>query len=128
MSTPIYCNGARIGHVDGDTFHKEIQGSRHMLRTPRAIAFDLSTLRDAAHAGATSARVVDTETGTVYTATMKRIREYGGELNRGFGRQWFLTLNHWSIHGETPHFDARSASQRAKADNPQLNLFGEGTR
>src|SRR5690606_12631138 len=50
--TPIYANGRVIGQVVGDTFRKIISGSKHMLRTPKAICFDRSTLRDAVAAGA----------------------------------------------------------------------------
>jgi hypothetical protein len=90
------CVGKRIvGRVEGDTFYKSIKGSKHFLRVPPAIAFDVSSLDDAEEAGAVKVQVVDQETGIVYKSTIQHIREYGEEFNRGFGNQIFLVLEGW---------------------------------
>lgn len=95
--TQIYSgNGKVIGKVKGDTFTKSIRGSVHFLRRPPAIAFDVSTIDQAAEAGAVRVRVVDSETGTVYQTTIDHIREKGFTFNRGFGEQIALTLEGWT--------------------------------
>lgn len=97
---PIYVNGRIVGRVEGDIFYKSIQGSKHLLRKPQAIAFDISTLRDAEAAGARYVQVADTETGRTYEATIARIWQDGREFNRGFGWQRYLALEKWHRPGE----------------------------
>ena len=102
-SFPIYVNGRVVGHVANGIFYKAIKGSKHLLRSPRAIAFDVSSLTDAQAAGATQVQVTDTETSTVYRALITLIIEKGRRFNRRFGDQIFLTLDHWQHlheHGE----------------------------
>lgn len=125
MTTPIYCNGARVGYVEAGTFHKTIQGSRHMLRTPRAIAFDASTLRDAAHAGAHAVCVRDSESGIVYTTSLQRLHDHGAPFDRGFGKQWLMTIEHWSINGATPKIDQQAARESNQRAAVQPTLFQE---
>jgi hypothetical protein len=124
-STPIYAGNRVIGHVTGDTFHKSILGSKHILRTPRAICFDRSTLYDAAQAGATCAVIVDRERGTVYTATFATIRAYSFPVLRGYGDQVGVPLDHWSINGATPVAEGRAAATNGARKDLQLTLFGE---
>lgn len=125
--TPIFLPGTNkpVGFVSGRFFRKTIVGSRHMLRTPRAIAFDRSTLDDAARAGATHVSVKDSETGKTYTAAIDTIQRYGFSVVRGFGNQVALTLDRYSIDGEQPQAEqqARATNQERKAMQP--GLFGE---
>ncbi len=123
---PIYCNGKAIGKVECGVFHKTITGSKHLLRRPKAIAFDVSTLRDATQAGATLARVYDRETGNAYTATLERIREKGAPLTRGYGQQWYLPLEYWSLNGARPAADMKAAESNKEIAELQLSLFGDG--
>lgn len=123
--TPIYANGRVIGQVAGDIFRKSIQGSKHLLRSPKAICFDRSTLRDAVAAGATRAEIYDRESGTAYTATIDRLRERCFPVHRGHGEQVGMTLDHWSINGAVPLADQRAAATNQERENLQLNLFGE---
>lgn len=122
--TPIYCNGKPIGEVKGTVFHKTITGSKHLLRQPRAIAFDRSTLTDAEAAGATTARIYDRETGTAYTATLDRIRSEGFKVARGYGNQWALALDKWSANGQKPPADVKAAATNQEIGDLQLSLFG----
>jgi hypothetical protein len=92
---PIYVNGRVIGHVVNDTFLKLIRGSKHLLRTPWAIAFDVSSLNDAQTAGASQIVVIDTETAIVYRTPLAKVMEKGRRFNRGFGDQIFLVLDQW---------------------------------
>lgn len=93
---PIYAGGKVIGAVKGDCFYKRVKASAHFLRLPPAIAFDVSTLRDAEAAGAKWVEVTDAESGRVFKASMATIWERGKGFNRGHGAQWFLTLDEWN--------------------------------
>ena len=101
-STPIFVGARAVGHVAGDTFYKRVRGSAHFLRTPRAIAFDESTLRDAERAGARYVEVTDAETGRVYRAPFSLIWAKGFTVNRGHGEQRALVLAEFNRPAETP--------------------------
>jgi hypothetical protein len=125
-ATPIYANGRVIGRVEGDTFFKSIDGSKHMLRSPRAIAFDRCTLRDAAAAGATLATIYDRATGTSYSATFATIDANSFPVHRGHGDQVALPLDRWSINGAPPEATQRAAQTNQEREELQLTLFGGG--
>lgn len=121
--TPIFLPGRRypIGYVQAGVFHKSISGSKHILRKPRAIAFDRSTLVDAEKAGAVSVRVFDDETRTVYTARIDDIWTHGVTVLRGFGDQIGLTLNRWTVNGQPP---AATWESNQQIKDLQPSLFG----
>ena len=89
-------HGKTIGKSDGRIFRKNIQGSKHLLRTPRAIAIDACAL-DELPPTIQIIEVFDTENSKNYTTTIGNFHRYKMELDRGFGRQYALTLNRWSI-------------------------------
>ena len=93
---PVFARGKVIGRVRGDTFYKTVKGSRHMLRKPRAWAFDVSTLRDAEEAGAVRVEILDSDTGRRYRTTIKTIWQHDKRFDRGHGRQIYLALEHWT--------------------------------
>jgi hypothetical protein len=93
--TNIKVNNKVIGVVIGDKFTKKIKGSKHLLRIPPAISFDLKSLKDAYDAGAKSVAVLDTETGDSYFASMLDIYAQGRVIDRGYGRQIYLDLDKW---------------------------------
>ncbi len=123
--TPIYANGYVIGQVVGDTFRKTISGSKHLLRTPKAVCFDRSTLLAAAAAGATRVEIYDREIGTTYTATLETINTHSIPVNRGHNPQVGLTLDRWSINGATPVAEQRAAQTNQERNDLQMTLFGE---
>ena len=127
-SVPIYLAGRDkpIGYVSGRTFCKTITGSKHMLRSPKAIAFDACTLDDAQRAGATHVRVTDAETGRTYTAPIADVRRYGFPVARGHGRQVALPLDRYSVDGETPEAERRAAATNQERKDLQLGLFEGG--
>lgn len=98
--TKIHVGNRVVGEVRGDVFHKSIFGSKHMLRTPRAIALDTGSLDDAEKAGARWVHIYDRETGTTYKATVEHIRRKGFELNRRYGDQLALPLKGWIRNGQ----------------------------
>jgi hypothetical protein len=121
---PIYIAQRVIGVVAGDTFHKTISGGKHVLRRPRAIAFDRCTLRDAAAAGATRVEVLDRETGTTYTISFETIDAHSFPVHRGHGDQIAVTLDRWAINGATPVAMAKAAQTNLERKELQLSLFG----
>jgi hypothetical protein len=101
-SQPIFCGSRVIGQVTGDVFYKVISGSKHFLRQPPAIAFDISTLDDAENVGARLLEVKDRETGRVYRASLALVRSVGFPVNRGFGNQVGVNLGYFSVDGQPP--------------------------
>lgn len=99
-SVTIYVGQKVIGYVTNGVFTKSIRGSVHMLRRPRAIAFDISTLKDAEAAGARRVEVTDTDSGRVYQLPMSTVWAKGFEFNRGFGEQIGVCLSDWLRPGE----------------------------
>ena len=96
----IYVANRIVGYVAGDTFYKKLAGSRHFLRKPPAIAFDVSSLEQAKAAGAEVVKVTDKETGITYTATMLHIFAKGKKFNRGYGEQIYLAMSGWTRRGK----------------------------
>ena len=86
-----------VGTVAGHVFFKSIYGSRHFLRRPPAIAFDVQSLADATRAGAVVVVVTDMETGTTYTSSIPYVYKAGFSINRGFGNQIALPMSKWEI-------------------------------
>lgn len=121
---PIFCNGRAIGRVTGRIFRKTITGSKHMLRSPKAIAFDVCTLDDAQRAGASHVSVTDSETGRTYCAPIDDVRRFGFPVVRGHGRQVALTLDRYSVDGEPPEAERRAAATNQERKELQLGLFG----
>lgn len=128
QNVPIYLAGRDkpIGYVSGLFFRKTITGSKHILRKPPAIAFDRSTLDDAEQAGATHVSVTDCETSKVYCAPIADVRRYGFAVPRGHGNQIGLSLDHYSINGDTPAAEQRVAATNQERLDLQLGLFGGG--
>lgn len=121
---PIYLRGRVIGRVEGDVFHKVLSKSRHFLRRPPAIAFDVSTLRDARQAGADRVRIVDRDSGDVYEATIDEIEEHGFPVRRGYGDQVALSLGRWAVNGQAPtRAHAFDSNQERKDAQPSLFDF-----
>jgi hypothetical protein len=99
-STPIYVGSKVVGNVKGNCFRKPSCASKHFLRTPPAIAFDTTSLRDAQKAGAKLVSVTDKETGKIYTTTIQNLYDNGINLNRGHGDQIALRLEFWCVKGK----------------------------
>lgn len=93
---PIRVNAKTIGEVRGETFYKNLVASKHFLRVPRAIAFDVSSLTDAENADARFVQVTDIETSRVYRASIATIRAKGFRVARGFGEQIALAMEFWN--------------------------------
>lgn len=126
-AVPIYLRGTTkpVGRVSGIWFEKTIQGSKHLLRRPMpALAHDVSTLEDAAAAGAIAVVVTDTESGRVYRQRIATILQHGFDVRRGFGRQVALPLTAYSIDGRAPAVPPGEPQTNAERKEAQLSLFG----
>ena len=123
---PVYLSGGQkpIGFVRGRTFCKTITGSKHILRRPPAIAFDVSSLDAAERAGAVDVAVTDSETGRVYRATIADVRRYGFFVARGHGRQVALPIDRYSVDGAQPDAERPAADTNQQRKDLQLGLFG----
>lgn len=85
-----------VGYVEGETYFKRIQGSKHILRTPPAIAFGVAALKQAEYFGAVNVEITESETNEIYYATIEFIRENGFKIQRGgWEEQIALPLNKW---------------------------------
>jgi hypothetical protein len=104
-------NGKVIGYLERDVFIKPVVGSKHQLRTPPAWAIDATAFDTVIKPNAREIVVMDKETGIKYHTLVDTFDRLKGELNRGFGRQYFLTLGHWQVE---------------ENGNRQLSLWGGG--
>lgn len=85
-----------VGRLFLGTFTKLVRGSKHFLRKPPAIAFDIPTLEYVRNHGANIVRVIDNETGKSYVASIETIFKHGFEFNRGYGDQIALEMVYWN--------------------------------
>lgn len=97
---PIRANSKIIGYVEHETFYKNLIASKHFLRVPRAIAFDVASLNDAERAGARFVQITDTESGRVFRQSIATIRAKGFRVARGFGEQIALALDDFTRDDE----------------------------
>ena len=80
--------------VDG-ILVKKARESKHMLRSPKAWAFDRSIIETASKNMATRIRIEAGDTGAVFTVSMERFLEKAFSLQRGYNRQLALVLKFW---------------------------------
>ena len=122
QKTPIYVHGRStpIGYVEGQTFH-QTRKPNHFMTTPPGIAFDRNVLADAERAGAVAIRIVNSGTGTVYTATVAHVWRWGRPVDRGYGSQIGLPFTKWAVNGR-PVAAVFENNQAVKAAQP--SLFG----
>lgn len=88
-------DGVVVAHLVDGILIKKVRESRHMLRSPRAWAFDKSIIETANKHGAKYIRIEAGDTGKTYTVTMKRFIEKAMPLRRGFNSQLALVLKFW---------------------------------
>ena len=91
--------GKVIGRFDKNKFIKEVYGSKHRLKYPPAWAIDAEAFDREIKPNATEIVIIDKETSTKYYVSVETFDRLKGELDRGFGRQYFLTLNCWKEEG-----------------------------
>jgi len=99
VNTKVRAHGKIIGYLQDHTFIKPVIGSKHMLRRPPAWAIDAEAFDEEIKPNITEFVVIDKGTGIEYHASVETFDRLKRELDRGFGRQYFLTLNHWQVRG-----------------------------
>jgi hypothetical protein len=120
----IFVSGRYVGRVDGDTFKKNIKGSKHILHAPPAIALSVESLAQAEQAGAREIEVTDTESERVYCASVEHFRRYAFPLQRGgFEPQRALTLDRWTVTGGNVTTTRAAEVMPARPAVQQLSLF-----
>ena len=95
---PIIVNGKKVGQVFKDVFYKELRQSKHFLRKPPAIAFDINSVEQAKQLGAKHIMIKDTENILIFRASIKQLELDGFKFDRGHGEQIALGLEKWSRH------------------------------
>src|SRR5690242_5402210 len=81
------------------TLRRTLDGSRHLLRQPAAIAFDAGEY-DRYRAEFDRLEVFNRETGDMFTTDASTFDRGRLSFDRGFGRQYALVLDKWFINGE----------------------------
>jgi hypothetical protein len=84
-----------IGIVANNAFIKNLHSSRHFLRKPEAICFDIESIEKVVKLGAKLIKILDLDTGRIYEASIALLKEKGIHINRGFGDQIALPLRYW---------------------------------
>lgn len=121
-SFQIRISGRYVGDVKDGVFHKVIKGSRHILRTPRAICLSVESLRQAEQLGALYIEVGDTETGFIYSCSIEHFKRFSFELQRGgFELQRALIIERWELTAplEIESKAAKRGEVKRKAGNGQ---------
>ena len=89
-------DGKTIGTIVGKTIKKYVKGSVHRLKKPNAWAWDERAISMAKKAGCETLEIIDTEEhGKKYRASMRDMDEYGIRIERGYGVQRALVIEHW---------------------------------
>ena len=111
MSISTYCNtdnlikvnGRVIGKIEGSRFIKTVVGSKHQLKSPPAWAIDAQAFDNEVLPNVTEIVIRDKENSHEYHTSVEHFDKHKGTLDRGFGRQYFLTLNYWEERGNGTH-------------------------
>jgi hypothetical protein len=101
--TKLYVGGLgyAVAEITGGVLRKKVL-PHHILRSPPAIAFDDAVLTEAGNVGFNFIEVVETTSGTVYTASREMFEAHKVPILRGYGKQSALPLEWWSVNGEIP--------------------------
>ena len=88
--------GRFIGRIQNGTFIKDISG-KHLLKKPPAICIDAEQFNKLIFPSCNGirVRVHDGEHRGEYVTPMINFVTYKGEIDRGFGLQYFMILERW---------------------------------
>ena len=93
----VYCGSTIIGKIEGGAFTKPVSGSKHMLKRPPAWAIQADTYDSQVKGKVKYIVIWDKDTGRRYKTSAEIFDKHKGVLDRGFGKQYFLTMNHWTV-------------------------------
>lgn len=111
--------GPAHGCVKGDVWLKTARASLHQLRSPRAWAVDAGDLDAAEGCGARYVVLRDLDGLREHWAALSTLRLKGFRLNRGFGEQLALLIEHWQ-----PDRERAEAAAPPEPAGRQLSLWG----
>ena len=93
---PVRVKGRTIGFLENGCFLKPVVGSKHMLREPPAWAIDADAFDEGVKPNAKQIIVTDAEAKIRYRVSVETFDQLKQQLDRGFGRQYYLTRNYWT--------------------------------
>jgi hypothetical protein len=93
----VMLGGRVVGQIDGDTFFKSVHASTHQLQRPQAWAIDAVIFDTEIKPNCTHILIKDQDTENKYRCSVDIFDQFKGELDRGYGCQYYLTLDHWNI-------------------------------
>ncbi len=97
MDKAVCHNGRIVGKIEGKTFVRVVDPTRHMLRSPAGWAHDDALLDRLQAAGITGVRIEDRDGGGAWFAPLAVIRSKGFAVNRpGWPAQTGLVLSEWA--------------------------------
>jgi hypothetical protein len=96
--TAILAGGKVVACLYSDgVLRKVVRGSIHRLRTRPGWAIDEAALLQAQHLGAHTLEVHDSESNTVYRASVAAVLRFGSRFDFGYGQQVGLDLRYWCV-------------------------------
>lgn len=121
--TPVYRDERLIGTIHRGEFW-QTRRPNNFLKW--GIAFDAGVLAEVERLGADRVRIKNSETGEIFTASLAASRQYGREVDHGYGRQVAMPWSYWQRSGTNTTTPERPAkTQRpAQSEAAQLTLFG----
>jgi hypothetical protein len=98
---PLYTADGKVGAVVVDgILTKSIRASVHVLRNPPALALDCGVVAQAEGLGVTEIVITDSESNTVYRASLGELYRHGWRFDRGYGAQYAMRLTCWHKGGD----------------------------
>jgi hypothetical protein len=91
----VKVKGNFYGYIENGTFVKEVYGSRHKLRKPEAWAIDADSFDKLIRPACKRILIKDKETHLQYSVSIDSFMRNKGEIDREYGRQYFLIIEHW---------------------------------
>lgn len=122
--------GPRHGQVRGDVWTKSARASVHMVRVPKAWALDVTDLDAARAVGVQVVHIHDLEQLAHYWAALDIVTSRGFKMDRGFGEQVALPIEHWRPTRGAAEALARRPEPESESEPigpelaKQLSLFG----
>lgn len=89
----------RHGRLHGTVWYKVVRRSVHQLTSPPAWAVDWADLEAAEASGAQTLVLEEQEGRRTYSVALRLFHSHGRTIDRGFGAQAALALEHWYVDG-----------------------------
>ncbi len=101
METINSNEGRKVGEFNTITkdFEAKRHGNQHMLKQPPSWALDAQVIETLRLQGCKTITVFDIDSRKVYMTTFDRFIEKAIKFNRGFGEQYALPIEYWTVAG-----------------------------